>query len=109
MMTVNHVTAHAMIDRIDRVTFIAERIGWGKEVLRVNDRRNPTSIVLILTSTGVVLVKDRYTDTLITAYVATVQKTDAFYWQVKQKPTPAKLRQKVAYNYCLCVESGIEG
>lgn len=107
MMTVSHVTAHAMIDRIDRVTFIAERIGWGKEVLRVNDRRNPTSIVLILTSTGVVLVKDRHTDTLITAYVATVQKVDAFYWQVKQKPAPEKLRQKVAYNYCLCLESDL--
>lgn len=107
MMTVNHLTAHAKIDRIDRITFIAEHIGWGKEILRMNERRNPNNIVLILTSTGVVLVKERHTDTLITAYVATVQKIDAFYWQVKQKPAPAKLRQKVAYNYCLCLESGL--
>lgn len=104
MMTVNHVTAHAKIDRIDRITFIAERIGWGKEVLRVNDRHDPNNIILVLTSTGVVLVKERHTDTLITTYVATVQMADAFYWQAKQKPTPAKLRNKIAHNHYLCVE-----
>lgn len=104
MMTVNHVTAHARIDRINRIAFIAEHIGWGKEVLRVNDRCDPNNIILILTSTGVVLVKERHTDTLITAYVATIQRVDAFYWQVKQKPAPEKLRQKVAHNYCLCLE-----
>jgi hypothetical protein len=107
MMTVNHVTAHVMIDRIDRVTFIAEHIGWGKEVLRVNDRHDPNNIILVLTSTGVVLVKERHTDTLITAYVATVQRADAFYWQAKQKPTPAKLRNRIAHNHCLCAEFGL--
>jgi hypothetical protein len=107
MMTVNHVTAHARIDRIDRITFIAERIGWGKEVLRVNDRHDPNNIILILTSTGVVLVKERHTDTLITAYVATIQRADAFYWQVKQKPVPDKLRHRIVNNYGLCVEFGL--
>lgn len=106
MMTVNYVTAHSRIDRIDRITFIAEHIGWGKEVLRVNARYDPNNIVLILTSTGVVLVKERHTDTLITAYVATVRRADAFYWQAKQKPTPAKLRSKIANNYYLCAEFG---
>lgn len=106
MMTVNHVTAHARIDRIDRITFIAEHVGWGKEVLRVNARYDPNNIVLILTSTGVVLVKERHTDTLITAYVATVRRADAFYWQAKQKPTPEKLRHKIANNYYLCAEFG---
>ena len=105
MMTVNNITAHAKFDRLDRITFIAEHIGWGKEVLRVNDRYDPNNIILVLTSTGVVLVKERHTDTLITAYVATVQRADAFYWQVKQKPTPAKLRSKIANNYYLCVEA----
>ena len=107
MMTVNHVTTHARIDRIDRITFIAEHIGWGKEVLRVNARYDPNNIVLILTSTGVVLVKERHTDTLITAYVATIQKADAFYWQVKQKPVPEKLLHNFVNNYCLSVEFGL--
>lgn len=94
IITESTISQHILEGRMDRVEFIASHIGWGKELFHTYDRRNPNTIVLILTSTGVVIVKDRITDKIITVYIASAGKIDMLYQQVKHKPAPARMVQK---------------
>lgn len=76
MMTAR-MTYHVTEERLDRVMAIAQYVGWGTELVSVADSQNPRH-VLVLTSTGVLLVKSRQGH-LITAYVPTVGKVRAIY------------------------------
>ena len=55
MMKIAEISAHVVNDRMDRVMLIATTIGWGEEILRVWSWQDDA--YMILTSTGVVLVK----------------------------------------------------
>ena len=76
MMTA-HMTRHVTEDRLDRVMAIAQHVGWGTELVSVTDQNSPDHL-LVLTSTGVLLVKS-HKGHLITAYVPTVGKVRAIY------------------------------
>ena len=76
MMTAK-MTYHVANDRLDRVMIIAQHIGWGTELVCVPDSRDSEHL-LVLTSTGVLLVKSRKGH-LVTAYVPTVGKVRAIY------------------------------
>ena len=76
MMTA-HMTYHVTEERLDRVMAIAQHIGWGTELVSVTDQQS-LNHVLILTSTGVLLVKS-HKGHLITAYVPTMGKVRAIY------------------------------
>ena len=63
------MTKHVVNDRMERLMYIAQNIGWGEilvEVQSSNDTR------MCLTSTGVVLIKPLYEERLVTAYVANI-------------------------------------
>ena len=66
---------HCTEDRMNRLVFIAEEIGWGEVVLEttIGDKRE------CITSTGVLLVKALKEEFLITAYVPSIDKACAVY------------------------------
>lgn len=73
MMKFSQVSQHAVVDRIDRLMVIAERIGWGEVIMETVDE-NDSDHMLCLTSTGVLIVKGITKNALITAYVPTFEK-----------------------------------
>jgi len=60
------MTQHVLNDRMERMLYIAEHVGWGEVIMEVE---NSATTCMCLTSTGVVLVKNLHRDTLITAYL----------------------------------------
>lgn len=60
------MTQHVLNDRMERMLYIAEHVGWGEVIMEVE---NTATTCMCLTSTGVVLVKNLHRDTLITAYL----------------------------------------
>ena len=60
------MTQHVLNDRMERMLYIAEHIGWGEVIMEVE---NTATTCMCLTSTGVMLVKNLGHDTLITAYL----------------------------------------
>lgn len=71
------MTRHAAEDRLERLTWICMNIGRG-EIIKVMDSDEKT--VMCLTDTGVLMIKDKATqNTLITAYIPTVDKVYLMY------------------------------
>lgn len=90
------VSHHVAVERIDRVVWIAQKIGWGEQILETVD--NERFSRYCLTSTGVVLVKAYNSDTLITAYVATIGQVYAMHKACGISHIPWYLENKVKKN-----------
>lgn len=68
---VTNMTAHVILDRMNRINFIEKTIGFGTAKYTCDDDRS-NDTVKTLTSTGVIVVRQKNTNTIITAYVASV-------------------------------------
>lgn len=90
------VSRHVAVERIDRIVWIAQKIGWGEQILETVD--NERFSRYCLTSTGVVLVKAYNSDTLITAYVATMGQVYAMHKECGISHIPGYLENKVKKN-----------
>ena len=74
------MSEHATNDRIERLAYIATEIGIGEPVVSYLDET--TYRLAILTDTGVVVIKDSYTEELVTAYVASLDRACAMWHRV---------------------------
>lgn len=63
---------HCVNDRMARLQFIAEKIGFGKEVAEIYDPAREAW--RSLTDTGIIFVRSADHSTIVTAYVATKRK-----------------------------------
>lgn len=62
------ISFHLQEERAERIYMIETCIGWGETMLEIrDDKREHTTTVL--TTTGVAIIKDSYTEKIITAYV----------------------------------------
>ena len=89
------MTNHVLNDRMERMLYIAEHIGWGEvvgEVVGEDNRR------WCMTSTGVVLIKPRNQEVLITAYVATFPEMQCFYNKLGYSRIPSFMANKAMKN-----------
>lgn len=69
------VTNHVAEERMERMLFIAEHVGWGEVWVKWY---NPTTDHMeCLTTTGVLLIKSRDEKILVTAYLCSVDKANA--------------------------------
>ena len=74
------MSEHATNDRIERLTYIATEIGIGEPVLSYLDET--TYRLVILTDTGVVVIENSYTEELVTAYVASLDRACAMWKRI---------------------------
>lgn len=89
------MTKHVVNDRMERMMYIAQNIGWGEilvEVQSSNDTR------MCLTSTGVVLIKPLYEERLVTAYVANINDVTWLYRSIGCTRVPSFMFTKVQKN-----------
>ena len=72
------VSPHVSEERFERIMYIMENLGIGEEVCK-NTGRNHIDRLEILTSTGVVLIVNKYDNIVITAYVPTMKEAVAIW------------------------------
>lgn len=90
------VTVHAAVERIDRIVYIAQNIGWG-EGIAVEVRREEKGTRECLIDSGVLIVKDINEDIFITAYVPSFEKTLSLY-KMAGKRIPSYIAVKIKKN-----------
>lgn len=95
MMTIN-MTYHAKVERIDRLVHIAQTVGFGEEIiLTCINRENNTRECL--TETGVIMIKAMHDETLVTAFIANIDKASAMYSSMGRK-IPQYIARKIRNN-----------
>ena len=99
MMLEINMTRHAVEDRLDRLVACVETLGLGKILLEVPDpHRRQEGVVHQLTATGIVLVVQKKTKTLITGYMGEMQQVYAMYRKAGYEKVPPKIYQRVQKN-----------
>lgn len=89
------VTRHVAEERMNRMLFIAENIGWGDIILRWYNAEEDT--VECLTNTGVLMIKSADMRILVTAYTCNVDRAFFLYSQYNQR-VPEWLVMKIRKN-----------
>ncbi len=98
MMTMN-MTAHAVNDRLDRLVACVETLGLGKILLETNDQYdNNKGVVQQITATGIILIVEKKTNTLITGYMAQPHQVYAMYHRAGYNKVPPKIYARVQKN-----------
>jgi len=91
------MSAHAIIDRADRIRNIENSVGWGTEIVTAPDKKNRDATAT-LTSTGVIIIRS-LDGMIITAWVASVRQAVAVWGRAKGNATlPRQLWNVVNYN-----------
>lgn len=96
-MTTTTMTYHARIERADRLTYIAMNVGFGETVLTHVHEDDPYKMDC-LTDTGVLIIKNTYNGTVITAYVPNIDKVMAIYRKQGYERIPTYMMNKVRKN-----------
>jgi hypothetical protein len=89
------MSKHATQDRIDRLLFIYDNVGIGEPYIdSVED-----DVLYTITTTGILLIRSAKDGTLITAYIADIDKITAI-WRNKhgERPMPDNLYKRVLAN-----------
>ena len=94
MMTIQ-MSYHAHTERADRLAACIECIGVGHVVYEVANYRRDREAVTRVTSTGLVLIMNKNTNTVITGYAATPKQIAGIY----QGKAPQSLFNRVKKNY----------
>lgn len=92
MMTFE-MTYHASVERLDRLSACVEYLGMSKFVCEQVDRRYPDT-VRCLTATGILIVKSKSSNTLITGWMATPKQVAAMF----NGRAPQKLYNRIVKN-----------
>ena len=72
------MTKHAMVDRIDRCVYIAQKIGFGDKIVCEGFRRDKGTRQC-LSETGILIVKMPDSETMVTAYIPTLEQAGMIY------------------------------
>lgn len=104
-MTMN-MTNHVINDRMERMLIIAKHIGWGSPLIEhICPERNSLDVI---TSTGVLLIKDLANKTLITAYVPSVERVAAICRKCGYPRVPSSLYSVVTKNQKRVAKLGLK-
>lgn len=94
MMTIQ-MSYHAHTERADRLAACIECIGVGHVVYETPNYKREREAVTRVTSTGLILVVSKDTNTVITGYAATPKQIAGIY----KGKTPQSLYNRVKKNY----------
>ena len=93
-----NMTYHAQVEREDRFSLIENTIGWGRPVVTTQSTTDETAKIT-LTKTGVIIIQNKDTNSIVTAYVASVSQACRTWEAVKgNKPLPKWLWNRINYN-----------
>ena len=100
MFDLTNLTAHATIDRKVRFDFIENTIGFGNPVVTCKkDRDKNGDALATLTDTGVIVIQEEVTETVITAYIASIKQASYLYRKSKgNNKMPSALWAIINYN-----------
>lgn len=87
---------HAKEERAERLAAVVEKIGVGQVILEVQDPHDKA--IKILTSTGLLLIKDKTSNLLITGYMANINQLFAIYGLAGVNKIPPKILTRVKKN-----------
>ena len=90
------VTTHAAVERIDRIMYIAQKIGWGNGIV-LEVRKEERGTRECLTDSGVLIVKGLEDDIFVTAFVPSVDKVYSLYHSLGKR-IPSYLLFKIKKN-----------
>lgn len=92
------MTYHARVERKTRLEYIIDTVSIGNPIARVIDDHDDT-LWKTLTDTGVIIISNRYTNKLVTAYIATIdQATYLYKADKKTKFLPDGLYHRICKN-----------
>lgn len=72
------LTKHAKEDRIERMLYITQTIGFGERIVCEGSRRDKGTRQCI-TETGILIVKMPEEETMVTAYIPTLEQAGMIY------------------------------
>lgn len=94
----SEMTYHAFEQRKNRFAYITDTVGFGNPVASMPSKTDNTSI-RTLTDTGVIIVTNRYTNKIVTAFIATTSQALTVYKTDKNGARlPNALMSKIRYN-----------
>ena len=73
------LTAHAMNDRMERLNYIKATVGFGYIIKELERVKNGREEVACITSTGVMVIKNKDRTKMVTAFIATVGQAKQVY------------------------------
>lgn len=87
---------HARVERAERLKMLEEILGFTKVVLEVEYKDEQTRYCL--TSSGIIIVKNLYTDLVVTAYMANLNQCYRLYREAGKAQMSPKMRKRVLKN-----------
>lgn len=90
------MSKHVINDRMDRLLYIAQYVGWGETLLEVYSEENHHRYCL--TTTGVIIVKAPADEFMVTAFVGNIEKVAKLYHLAGFDHVPTRIYQKVMKN-----------
>lgn len=91
-----NLSHHATNDRMNRLLYIAENIGFGE--VKVQEYRKETNSVECLTDTGIIIIKKPDSDKLITAWIADMQRAHMLCKGAGLDRIPGAIANKIRKN-----------
>lgn len=87
---------HARVERAERLALLEQVLGFTKVVLEVECKEEQTRYCL--TSSGIIIVKNLYTDLVVTAYMANLNQCYRLYREAGKAQMSPKMRKRVLKN-----------
>lgn len=91
-----NMSAHASVERLNRLEYIIDTIGLGEPCIHAPSLATPSRIEVV-TTTGVVIVQASDSNTVITAFIGSIDKITAIYRSVGAK-IPKTLYRRIILN-----------
>lgn len=92
-----NMTKHARYERRDRLNYIIDNIGIGEPICTAPSK-NPNAIS-VLTNTGIIIIKGKTDNVIITVYIATIAEATAIYYQSGMTtPLPQRVKKRIRIN-----------
>ena len=95
-MTMTNLTFHAECERANRLQALEEILGFTNAVLEIKCYEEEKKY--LLTSSGIIVVKNLYRDTVITAYMANINQCYRLYRMAGKSQISPKVRKRVLKN-----------
>lgn len=92
------LSKHCINDRKERLLSIAQSVDFGEEVNRFTGCNEFGAIIEVITTTGVLILKSPVDETVITAYMITMDKAAAIYRKHGYNRVPSFLEKTIKNN-----------
>ena len=92
------MTYHAEIERAERLAFIAEHIGVGTIQYKLTKNHHDNGTINCISSTGVLIVMDANSSTIVTAYCPTIAQASAAFRSNGFSRIPPMMEEKIRKN-----------